>query len=146
MRGHHVSLSGCCAPSPLPPLIPITPPARGARPEEKPAKQGLCFRSQWGVPCPTFGGPAPYLNGVFADHAQPPIPMPNLGRACLAGPPVSRYRAWKRWSGQGTSATCGVLGPRLAYNKRVVHVYYMEAAAPHSHKPPATILASFPPK
>ena len=53
----------------------------------------LCFRLQWGVgvPCLTFGGPAPYLNGACADHAQPPIPVLNLGRARLAGPPVSRY-------------------------------------------------------
>ena len=58
----------------------------------------LCFRSQGalGVPCHAFVWPAPSLHGVCADHAQPPIPVPNPGLARLAGPPVFCYPAWKR--------------------------------------------------
>ena len=61
----------------------------------------LCFRSQWGVgvPCHAFVWPAPYLHGVCADHAQPPIPVPNPGLARLARPPVPRYLRWQRRSG-----------------------------------------------
>ena len=44
-----------------------------------------------GVPCLTFGRPAPYSHRVCADHVQLPIPVPNLGRARLAGPPVPCY-------------------------------------------------------
>ena len=65
------------------------------------ARAGLCFRSQraLGVPCVAFVWPAPYLHGVCADHAQPPIPVPNPCRARLARPPVSRYPRWQRRSG-----------------------------------------------
>ena len=56
-------------------------------------------REHWAFPALRFGGPPPYLHGVCADHAQRPIPVPNLGRARLAGPPVSRYPRWQRRSG-----------------------------------------------
>ena len=37
-KGHHISPSGCRAPSPLPPPTPIMPPARSICPESKPEK------------------------------------------------------------------------------------------------------------
>ena len=47
---------------------------------------------------------------------------------------------WSLWASSSSpvgqcQGTCCILGPFVAYNKRTVHVCYMEAAAPHRHKP-----------